>query len=89
MTPEQRSLAARLAIHARWSGEPDPAACTAAAREAFLTRFDRELDPDGILEPAERARRAAHARQAYFARLALRSSQVRAKRKKGGPNATA
>ncbi|MGY1695450.1 transposase [Geodermatophilus sp. SYSU D00814] len=40
---------------------------------------EREVDPDGVLSPAERARRAGHARTAYFTRLALRSAQARRK----------
>jgi hypothetical protein len=81
-TPSERSLAARLAVHASWARTTDPAARTAKARAAFADRFEREVDPDGVLAPAERARRAAHARQAYFARLALRSAQAR--RRQGG-----
>ena len=42
---------------------------SAPARAAFLARFDREVDPDGILPPAERARRAEYAKRAYMLRL--------------------
>lgn len=49
----------------------------------MLDKFEREVDPDGVLAPAERARRAAHARKAYFARLALKSAQAR-RRRRGG-----
>jgi hypothetical protein len=45
----------------------------------MLDRFERQVDPDGELPPAERARRAGHARKAYFTRLALRSAQARRK----------
>ncbi len=45
----------------------------------MMERFERQVDPDGVLTPAERARRAGHARKAYFARLALRSAQARRK----------
>ncbi|MCB1006990.1 MAG: hypothetical protein KDB35_22595 [Acidimicrobiales bacterium] len=55
---------------------------TAKARSAFLDRFEREVDPDGVLAPAERARRAHHARKAYFTRLAFKSAQAR--RARGG-----
>ncbi len=50
---------------------------TAAARKAFLCRFEREVDPDGTLPPEERERRAQAARSAYFAKLALKSAQRR------------
>jgi hypothetical protein len=74
-----RSLIARLAAHESWANTADPSARTAPARRALLDRFEREVDPDGVLPPAERARRAGHARKAYFARLALRSAQARRK----------
>lgn len=80
MTPEQRSLRARLAAQARWAKE-DPAATTARARAGFDARFEREVDPDNLLPIAERQRRAASARKAYFTRLALASSKARAQRK--------
>jgi hypothetical protein len=51
----------------------------AGASCALLDRFERQVDPDGVLSPAERARRAGHARKAYFTRLALRSAQARRK----------
>ncbi|MDP3712574.1 MAG: hypothetical protein Q8R60_08830 [Mycobacteriales bacterium] len=75
-TPQQRSLAARLAAHSKWA-RTDAREGTAAARKAFADRFEREVDPDGLLAPEERARRAEHARKAYFTRLALKSAQAR------------
>jgi hypothetical protein len=74
-----RSLIARLAAHESWAWTTDPSARTEPARRALLERFEREVDPDGLLSPAERARRAGHARKAYFTRLALRSAQARRK----------
>src|SRR2546423_13342803 len=55
---------------------------TAAARSGFLERFEREVDPDGLLGDTERARRAQAALRAYMARLAFRSATSR--RNKGG-----
>lgn len=83
LTPEQRVLRAQIAAHVQWSKTEDPAEHTAPARKAFLDRFEREVDPDGALPPEERARRASHARQAYFKRLALKSARARAARKAG------
>lgn len=76
-TPSERSLAGRIAVHESWARTPDRSARTAPARAAFDDRFEREVDPDGALSPHERARRAEHARKAYFARLALRSAEAR------------
>jgi hypothetical protein len=67
------------ALHSRH----DSRQITAPARAAFLSRFDREVDPDGVLEPAERARRAELAKRLYFTRLALKSAKAR--RKKAAP----
>ena len=78
LSPEQRSLRARLAAHSKWANT-DPVEGTAAARKAALDRFEKQVDPDGTLPPAERARRATHARKAYFTKLALKSAQARAK----------
>jgi hypothetical protein len=75
-SPAMRALRARLAafqMHARY----DARQTTAKARAVFLARFEQEADPDGVLTPQERARRAAHFRSAYFARLALASARAR------------
>jgi len=42
-----------------------------------MSRFERDVDPDGVLPEAERLRRAEMAKKAYFARLALKSVKVR------------
>ena len=81
LTPEQRSLRARLASHESWARTEDPTARTAPGRKAFLDRFEKLVDPDGELLPAERARRAEHARKAYFSRLALKSARARRRRR--------
>ncbi len=76
-SPSERSLHARLAAHTLHARVTDPAAHTAPARAAFMSRWEREVDPEGVLTPEDRARRAEHAKQAYFLRLALRSAQAR------------
>jgi hypothetical protein len=79
LTPEQRSLIGRIGAHSMHA-KHDPKQTTAVARATFLARFEREVDPDGILPIAERARRAKHAKKAYFAKLALASAKSRARR---------
>jgi hypothetical protein len=74
-----RSTAGRIGAHALHS-RYDSRELTASARAKFLDRFEREVDPDGLLTPKERARRAEHARRAHFIRLAELSAQARAKR---------
>ena len=81
--PSERALIASLAAHMKWAKESDRSAATAAARQAFRDRFEREADPDGVLPPDERARRAEHLRKAFYTRLALKSVQAR-RRAAGG-----
>ncbi len=78
----ERVLRARMAAHLLHAQVKDPAGHTASARAAFLSRFEREVDPDGVLEPTERFRRAEHAKKAYFLRLALASRKARADKTK-------
>lgn len=75
----ERVMIAQLAAHTRWSQTDDRRAATEPARRAFDDRFMRQVDPDGVLPPDERARRADSAKKAYFQRLALKSAQARRK----------
>ena len=75
----QRSLANRIGAYALHS-QYDSRQLTANGRAAFLSRFEREADPEGVLPPAERARRADYKKREYFARLALASAKSRAKK---------
>jgi hypothetical protein len=76
LSPAERSLRARLAVHTLHASR-DARETTAAARAGFLARFEREVDPDGRLERNERRRRAEHARRAYFARLSMAAAAAR------------
>jgi len=77
-------LRAKIAAHSRWAMTADRSAATKPARTAFNARFDRQVDPDGLLAPEERARRAESARRAYFARLAYSSARARRTGKRTG-----
>lgn len=76
-TAEQRRQQARMAADYSWSRPNDRSERTAPARAAFMSRFARQVDPEGRLDPEERVRLAKHASRAYFTRLALRSSLKR------------
>lgn len=74
----ERALRGRIGAytaHSRHSGLE----MTRAAREAFRSKFER--DPEGVLDPNERARRAEMARKAHFARLAYLSAVARRRRR--------
>lgn len=82
-------LIASIAAHESWARTPDPTARTEPARAAFLSRFEAEVDPDGSLPPAERAKRAENAKKAYFKRLALKSAQARRRHPSASPGGEA
>jgi hypothetical protein len=79
LTPEQRSLRARIAAHVMHA-QHDSRQTSAAGRAAFLQRFIDEVDPDRTLSEQERLRCAEHAKSAYFSRLAFKSAKARRKR---------
>lgn len=83
--PERAALSriAKIAALTRWSRVEDRAAATAPGRRAAEARFERQVDPDGVLDPAERALRAEAARRAHFVRMGHKSAQVRRKKAAG------
>jgi hypothetical protein len=50
---------------------------TRPGREAFMARFERDVDPEGRLPAVERQQRAEAAKKAYFSGLALKSARAR------------
>ena len=88
-TPSERKLAAQIAANESWAQTEDRSERTRPAREALFRKFEREVDPEGKLPPAERARRAEHRRRAHFQRLALKSAQSRRRAKEAIQTAVA
>ncbi|WP_460407456.1 hypothetical protein [Actinophytocola sediminis] len=81
MTPEQRTLRARIAAHTQWANESNRTARTAAARKAAADRFEKQVDPDGVLPPEVRRQRAESARKAHFCRMAAASAASRRRKR--------
>lgn len=79
--PTERTLTARAMAHHSWAKTEDRNKRTAPGRAAADARFERQVDPDGVLDPVERAKRAESARKAYFTELALKSHRARLARK--------
>jgi hypothetical protein len=77
----ERVLIARVAAHTRWAAEADRTAATAPARRGLIARFERQVDPDGLLPEDERQRRAQSALRAHMARMAQRSVVARRRRR--------
>jgi hypothetical protein len=69
-----RARAAALTMHSQGKTNTKP------ARLAYMARFEHQVDPDKILDPAERAKRADQAHRAHMTRLAYRSAIARRNR---------
>ena len=78
--PAQRTLRARIAAHTSWTNTENRTTRTEAARKAAGDRFAKQVDPNGVLDPAGRAARAASAKKAYFLALAAKSAAARRRR---------
>jgi hypothetical protein len=72
-----KNINARIAVEISWAYTTDRSARTRPAREAFLKRFEKQVDPDGTLPPEERRQRAEHAKRAYMLQLTKRSVAAR------------
>jgi len=82
MTPEMRSVAARIGAYSRWATCEDRSAALAPARKAFNDKWMRLADPKGELSESERVRRGDALKRAHFQRMALASAKSRAARKR-------
>lgn len=83
----QRSITARIAAHVSWSRTVDRTARTAPAVRATIARFEKLVDPDGVMSPADRAKAAENAKRAYYSRLARRSHAPSSRRHRKGTSA--
>jgi hypothetical protein len=73
------TLEAQIAAHQSWAKTPDRSARTAPARRAMLARFEKLVDPDGVMPEAARLEMAESARKAHYRKMALKSARVRAR----------
>lgn len=80
MTPELRSMRARVAAHARWSKE-DRQAYGKRMRDLRLAKIAKQVDPDGTLDPEERAARVKSVLSEQASRAAYAKALKRAAKK--------
>lgn len=74
LSAEERKLRARAAAYALHA---QGGTSTKEATRAFLERFERQVDPDGVLTPEERTRRALFARKGYMSLLAFKAARAK------------
>lgn len=87
MDPTERSMQMRYASHVSWANTPDRKARVQPAIQGQLARFERLVDPEGVLPEAERKARAESARKAHMTQMALRSAQARRIKKQAADEA--
>lgn len=73
----EKSLQATAAVCVSWANTDDVAARMAPAWAARDARFLTQADPDGVLPPAVRERKAAALRRAFYAEMARKSAKSR------------
>jgi len=71
MDPEERTARAQMAAHESWAKTTDRAARTKTARDALLSKFANEADPDGALTPEQAAAAARSRQHAHMARMRM------------------
>lgn len=77
--PAERRLRAQVAIQTRLAGasSAERLAMNEKARATYTRQLEHEVDPDGVLDPADLALRVASLRRAKLARSALRALRAR------------
>ncbi len=78
MTPAQGRLCAQIAANTRWSQHAAHVRQSEAARAAMLARFEREVDPDRLLDPRERTKLVRAAARRLSAQLNAAKARKRA-----------
>ena len=81
LTAAELKLRAQIAANTGWANTIDRTERTEPGRRAMLRKFEQQVDPDGVLPPDERAKRAENLRRAHMARLSFRSAKARRLRK--------
>lgn len=71
------SEAARVLSNRSWAKTTDRSARTAPARAARQKKFYDAVDPDRVLEPLERERRAEAARTEYYRNIGAKGAATR------------
>jgi hypothetical protein len=67
-TSVERRLRAQILSLESWARTEDRSARTLPARKAAENRFEKQVDPEGKLPPAQRAAMAECARKAHYKR---------------------
>lgn len=73
----ETSHAARLLVRRSWDLTTDRTARTANGRRANRDRFLKIVDPQGVMDQADRERLAAEARHNFYVEIGRKSAEAR------------
>jgi hypothetical protein len=73
----ERTLRAQQAANTMWGQCENRTARTTKARAAAFKKFEDLADPDHVLLPKERAKRAENLRKAHMQKIALKRKKIR------------
>ena len=80
MSPAERSLRARTAVHTSWANTADRSARARGGVEGALRKLEDQIDPSRELAPEVRRQRAESLRKARMSDLARLSAKARRER---------
>ena len=88
LTKAQRIVRAQIAADTRWAATPAAERKAAGERgqAGLRARFAREIDPNGVLPPAELAKRAENAYRVHMGRITF--ARLKKQRKAGDGDGT-
>lgn len=81
LSPAERRLRKQIAANTRWAYAVNRTVETAPARAAADARFEKQVDPDGVMTDAARKAAAQSARTLFYQRIAAKSAESRRKRR--------
>jgi hypothetical protein len=81
LTPEERTLLAKLGAETSWANTKDRRKRTQPARDKNFQRFRDQVDPDHVLTDEVREQLAVHAQRAHMLRLSLKAATAARKRR--------
>ena len=73
------SVRHQIAALESWAQTPDRSARSRPGQDGLNAKFEREVDPDGVMSPEDKAKAVEAKRRAHFLRLAQLSAASRRK----------
>ena len=80
LSPSERRLRAQKAGLTGWANTVDRSARGRHANAGLLAKYERQADPDGTMDPRERAKRASTLLKQHYADMRWKAVEARRRR---------